>query len=424
LFKVLIVDDEAIIRKGLKNIIDWNNYNCYICGEASDGIEGMELIKAEKPDIIITDIRMPEIDGLDMIKNTREIIPNCKIIILTGYRDFDYLQKAIKIGAFDYILKPSKVQDIITVLKKSVEELEKLKKKEAEIEKIKKSLEDKIPELKQKLLYDIIFNLKTDLKNVEEELKLYKINFNEFVIILVENKENDYNAKEDNQLYRIGVLNTFSDVFSDSFGIHFITLSEEKLIFILQPNESKIEIMEKIYEKIDAFNEIVAQFFNIKVAIGVSGLGVGVYELSARMKEAEEALYFNATTNNTIEEDNKVYLESHDLRSDTLSITIKKAMDYIEKNYNKHITLNVLSEQIYISSSYLSRIFANELGKNFVDYLNEVRIEKAKAYLCSDNYKTYEVADMVGIKDAHYFSKIFKKYTGLTPSEYRGKYIN
>ena len=109
-FKVMIIDDEPIIRKGLRNIIDWKQYDCEICAEAADGVEGAELIRSLRPDIIFTDIKMPEVDGLSMIKEIRENISDCKIIILTGYRDFDYAQEAIKLGAFDFILKPSKIK--------------------------------------------------------------------------------------------------------------------------------------------------------------------------------------------------------------------------------------------------------------------------------------------------------------------------
>ena len=98
---------------------------------------------------------------------------------------------------------------------------------------------------------------------------------------------------------------------------------------------------------------------------------------------------------------------------------LQKAMDYICENYTVSITLNELAEHTYVSTYYLSRMFKKELGKNFVEYLNEVRIEKAKELLKDNKYKTYEVAELVGIQDPHYFSKIFKKYVNMTPTEYK-----
>lgn len=103
----------------------------------------------------------------------------------------------------------------------------------------------------------------------------------------------------------------------------------------------------------------------------------------------------------------------------TINSTLQRAIDYINNHYSESITLNDTAEYAYVSTYYLSRMFTKELGKNFVDYLNETKIEKAKEFLKNTQYKTYEIAEMVGVKDAHYFSKLFKKYTGTTPSEYR-----
>jgi two-component system response regulator YesN len=103
----------------------------------------------------------------------------------------------------------------------------------------------------------------------------------------------------------------------------------------------------------------------------------------------------------------------------SLKLILRKAIDYIHEHYNEQVTLNEVAENIYVSTFYISRMFKKELGISFVDYLNDVRIEKAKELLKDVKYKTYEVAELVGIPDPHYFSKIFKKYSGMTPSEYK-----
>ena len=101
-----------------------------------------------------------------------------------------------------------------------------------------------------------------------------------------------------------------------------------------------------------------------------------------------------------------------------ISLVVRKTKEYIEKNYKNNITLKQVSDLNNVSTYYLSILFAKEVGKSFIDYLNEIRIDKANNLLL-DDYRTYEVADLVWIKDSHYFSKIFKKYVGMTPSEYR-----
>jgi two-component system, response regulator YesN len=108
----------------------------------------------------------------------------------------------------------------------------------------------------------------------------------------------------------------------------------------------------------------------------------------------------------------------------SIKLVLRKAMDYIQEHYADQITLNEVSEHAYVSTYYISRVFKKELGKNYVDYLNEIRIQKAKELLQDIRYKTYEIAEKVGIPDAHYFSKLFKKYEGVTPTEYRDSFRN
>jgi two-component system response regulator YesN len=103
----------------------------------------------------------------------------------------------------------------------------------------------------------------------------------------------------------------------------------------------------------------------------------------------------------------------------SIKLVLRKAIDYIQKHYKEQITLNIVAEHVYVSTSYLSRMFKKELGINFIDYLNGLRIEKAKELLMDPKYKTYEVAEKVGINDAHYFSRLFKKYVGISPTEFK-----
>lgn len=116
MFKVIIVDDEPIIVKGLSKTIPWDKYNCQVTGTACNGKEGMELISSQKPDILISDIHMPGLDGLTMIASIKSQFPNMQICILTGYRDFDYAQRAIYLGVTRYLLKPSKMNDLLEAL--------------------------------------------------------------------------------------------------------------------------------------------------------------------------------------------------------------------------------------------------------------------------------------------------------------------
>lgn len=142
MYKVLIIDDEEIIREGLKTVIDWDSLGCKVIGEASDGDEGLEMLSSMQPDIVITDIRMPGLNGLEMISKLKKHKHECKIIILSGFRDFEYAQQAVKLGAFRFLLKPTNTKEIIQSIEEAIIELKKLKSNEEIFKSLKKKVKE------------------------------------------------------------------------------------------------------------------------------------------------------------------------------------------------------------------------------------------------------------------------------------------
>ncbi len=538
MYKVLIIDDESIIRKGIKNIINWKQLDCEVCADASDGIEGIELIKKYLPEVIITDIRMPGMDGLSMIKQVKGIVPYSKIIILTGYRDFDYVQEAIKFGAFDFLLKPSKIEELTAVLTRAVNEINDQKIRHMEIDRFKVLFEQSIPVLREKLLYDIIYGLNTNEYEITEKMKLFNISIKNFVLVVM---ENDYDEKSnssqyDKHLYQFGIVNSFEEIFAEKYEVLSIMLNSSRVGFIIQkPDRIPLDI-EEVSEKCSYLQEVINNGFGFTVTIAVSSAGVSAMELPEKLKECLGSLeyksymgtnsiiqysdlnsFFRYEDYSTLDKYQKQLLESiksgneglvkvttqniaryvttnkininymknfyyttlssinnirisvsaievdkrheegrdiasllklieksesaeelnslledvavriaekvNNFNNKSIKLILRKAIDYIQEHYSEQVTLNEVAENIYVSTFYISRMFKKELGKSFVDYLNDVRIEKSKELLKDVKYKTYEVAEIVGISDPHYFSKLFKKYSGMTPSEYRESLI-
>lgn len=126
MYRVLLVDDEQIILKGLMKVVSWADYGCEVAGTASDGREGMKLIRDLRPDILFTDIRMPNLDGLEMIAAVKSEFPRMQVAVLTAFRDFDYAQKAIRLGVSRYLLKPSKMDEIKEAIQSMTQALAKL----------------------------------------------------------------------------------------------------------------------------------------------------------------------------------------------------------------------------------------------------------------------------------------------------------
>jgi two-component system, response regulator YesN len=265
MYKVMIIDDEETIREGLRTVINWEEHNCTIIGEAEDGDEGVKLIISQKPDIIITDVRMPGLNGLEMISKIKELHYQCVIVLLTGFREFEYAQQAVRLGAFRLILKPTNTNELLQIIDDAVAELR-----------------------KQATDQNEILNIRTKLK----------------------------------------------------------------------------------------------EFYGITQAA----------------------------------KDNPLTLEGPLTKSRYL---VAKSIEILKANYYKELDLKSVSDQLYISTWHLSKLLKKETGSNFIDILNEIRIEESKKLLLSPQFKIYEVAEKIGYNDVPYFTKLFKKHTGQTPMEFK-----
>ncbi|MBN2795713.1 MAG: response regulator [Clostridia bacterium] len=505
MYKVLVVDDEPIVRRGIVNIINWNALNCEVIGESGNGVEGMALVETFKPDIIITDIHMPEIDGLEMIKRCKHFIPESKIIILTGFRDFDYLQEALKLGASDFLLKPSKIESITSSVKKCVLELDFKLQRKTQMDKLEKHYEKSLPLLRDKLLLDILFRSAGSKEEVTENLKLYDMYIDDYLIMTIDIHHDENLDIYEKQLYKFGIINTVEDIFSDKYKSYTIHVTQSRLVVIIL-SDNTTGFMEDVLKRGENFQLLIKSCFNINVILGVSTLGRGWEQLHEKMTECFKALdyqfYFgedaiilyqdikqlnileenhnlttikadlitaihlgNQSLFNKINEELRFQIEKNQIQEPirffeeifiqlnikekitqmdlklaflefsnilnevvflnnqknikSLSQVLKLSLEYIQQHYHETITLQDLADETYVSIYYLSRMFKKEIGKNFTDYINEFRMNKAKQYLNESNFKAYEVAEMVGVPDPHYFSKLFKKYTGVSPTEYR-----
>lgn len=530
-YKVLIVDDEPMVRKGIAKVINWDSLGCEVIGEAGNGLEGMDMIKNHKPNIIIADISMPKLNGLDMIRETLDIVKHSKIIILTGYRDFDYIQEAMRMGAFDYLLKPSKLDILVKTIKRALLELKytyKLKETKA---KLINSFEKAKPILKEKLLKDIIIRVVNLDDTVIDELNTYDVYIKEYYLILIETgKSKDIYSR---QIHKFGLYNTFEEIFKEDLQYESVDVGNNRVIFIVSSN-GKSDFKNKVLLNLEEMMEIMTNCFDISLTASISTFGNTIEDLPRKAAEcfnsigysyylgegaiilaedfelpeysdiSELEVYSNqllkyiklgdkSNIEAIIEEifntlrNNKTYHcvdvdsflirviydiynyvlinkqldqgrygldavvlhekvqeacnikdlidiikdfsravanDINNLRKESFNNIIQNAVKYIKDNYTRAITLHDISSHVNVSTYYLSRMFKKETGKNFSEYINIFRIGKAKEHLKDPDLKLYEIADMVGISDSHYFSRLFKKNVGITPTQYRAECLN
>jgi Response regulator containing CheY-like receiver domain and AraC-type DNA-binding domain len=529
MYKVLIVEDEMLVRLGLKNSINWSKFNMTVVNDVSNGQEALDAYLKDAPNIIITDLRMPVMDGMELISKVREKDKKTKIIILTCMEEFNLARKALSMGVSDYILKLTMTQnDIDAVLKKVQDSLDEQNKHESSV----KGLDHDVGTFREKLIKDYIFY---DLYSKEEftkyvyDLKL-KIRPDRIILSIMEidhyKQLQDRFADEQGQLISFSMLNVLNELlegykrgeaFHEKDGRYLIIFS---FYDILQ----NAEIHDELSTILEHIRRVLKTYFNVSVTFASSRDFNGYELIKKNYKECSYLLKYKFYTNigsslfcETIKYD-KVTLEVRSLLQkylddcallnepyrkllqthiDSLVCTnpsesngLKKwffqwihfvisfcnltgestaslvsnyedeirecesleevisvsriynrkvlelkntrksfskevaaAIRFINENYIMEISLLQVADHVQLSPNYLSSLFKKELDMSFIEYLNEVRIEKAKELLLNTFMKSYEVAEKVGFTDNSYFGRTFKKVVGVSPNEFRKQWI-
>ncbi|WMJ87127.1 response regulator [Anaerocolumna sp. MB42-C2] len=535
MIKIFLVEDEIVVREGIKNNINWVENGFLFCGEASDGELAYPLIQKAKPDIVITDIRMPFMDGLELSRLIKKEMPMVKIIILSGYGEFDYAKEAINIGITEYLLKPinganllSSVKGIAEIIKKEQEEKENYNKflkdiKENEIEEKWRLFHDLVSnsdslasilergrelnlELtapfyniillqigivrggkKERETYPQIWQEINDLAELKGDAILFDCSIEGKAILLKGSSLDELNKIQDYYIRRlreildranpisyfggigkaVGRLGELSMSYyeaSRAFAYRYIWDINEILDYETIPNgyggaAQAIDFnMENISQldkrKVEAFlksgeieevhffvgeylkslgNEcrnsiLFRQYLVMDMYFIVTGfledLGYGTEVIDKPFKDSREMNIQISSLELTKGYIENIFLEAMEIRNEVADKhyngIIKRAKEYIMEHYaEEDLSLNQVAARVYISPSHFSTVFSQKTGRTFVKYLTDIRMNKAKELLKCTDLKTSEIGYMVGYKDPHYFSYLFKKTQNCTPKQYR-----
>ncbi|MCR4670931.1 MAG: response regulator [Saccharofermentans sp.] len=528
LFKVFICEDESIVREGLRDMIPWEKYGFEFAGDAPDGEMALPMIRKIKPDVLITDITMPFMDGLSLAKTVTKELPDIKIIVISGYSDFEYARKAIQIGVEQYLLKPVTKTDMINVLeatrKKIIEENEQkdyVKLYEQEFKKFERmshraffeklvegtmsveQIYEEADKLHLNLSADeyniVIFSIMDqdqttysgDASGVTDSLLNQFMQYPDYIIfrcnlfsyaVLIKGDGESLKRMEDKCVKMIreqcemssarldwhvavGVktnrLSGLSSCYQDAnrafayrhiFPTQHIFTSEQ-----LKP-EQYVQDEDEI-NKIDAgkFDPMIIRYFVQTGTINEIGTFTDEYMQSLEGSvhsilfryyllvsirvNVELALKESGVTPeqisdllptfdmNTAAEEVRSYLR--DILTVAINLRdteaqkrgndiIDNAVKYINEHYSdEDISLDSVAEEINISANYLSALFSNKVGLSFVEYITRKRMARAKILLRNTSKRSGEIANEIGYKDPRYFSFVFKKNQGCTPSQYR-----
>ncbi len=333
MMRVLLVDDEAIIRESIAAMIPWEELGYQLIGTAENGIVAYDMIRDEYPDVILTDICMPVMTGLELIEKANKLDETIKYVVLSGYNEFDYAKQAMKFGVKHYLLKPTDKRQIIDALR----------------EVKKTALQEKVIRDKETHIEKIVLRI----QDCESEYELNKIIFPIFE------------------------------------AIEKIEIAKSMGIDILLKSTTKSSVYET--DRVEFFESM------LDTKLTVEQMGKNLVRCLCKCKN----LYYQ-----------------HEFKENS---HVEKLKKYVEQHLNdENLSLKWLAENyLFVSVGYLSKQFVKEEGERFSDYLNRNRMERAKQMLQREGINVQTAAEACGFgNNPRYFAQVFKRYTGITPTEH------
>lgn len=532
MLKVFLAEDEFIIREGIKNNIDWQAHGYEFCGEASDGELAFPLIQKTRPDILITDIKMPFVDGLALSRLVKKELPETEIIILSGYEEFDYAKEAIQIGVARYLLKPINGETLLQEID-SVAEIILGKQKEKEIrEKYQKEMEENslrdqmdlfqhlvtgdcsmeellsvAGKLDLKIMapwYSIVLLKIQSMKHDYEEYsgsivvvdeRIAKLAEPEHVLIFdraLEGRAFLFKADSEDELlaYQKEYLGDVKEVLSSYMNLRYFGgigtpvnrlreipasfedashafahrylvaescildssllmqegAAEQEDFRISAVNPEQIDrakmqeflrtgdldevvyFVDEFFGKLDGgamksriFRQYITMDAYFSIVDFLKGLGLQKDEIEAPDQDSSILQDEKSAMDYIVRIMEKALVLREKKASSRYEDVVSEVIHYIEDNYaQEELSLNLLASHVNFSPNHLSMIFSQQTGQTLIRYLTDYRMNRAKELLRCSSKKSSVISMEVGYKDPHYFSYLFKKTQGMTPTQYRG----
>jgi two-component system response regulator YesN len=529
--KIMIADDEEHIRLGIAEGFDWKALGLEVAALAADGKEALALALHHQPDIILLDINMPHMNGLEFMKLAKNQLPRTVFIILSGYDEFEYAQEAIALGVSEYLLKPISPRELSESLEKAMERVRQQAEQAGFVQDLENSIQEFMPLLREKCIEDILHQ-RYSPTDIEQRMVYTGIEFpsDKFVVFLIELEElltYSGNDVANRQLTLFAVRNICDEVLNQQhWGMSIVALESTLVVLLSFELEKVLDLKELRLQLATAVKENIKRYLNLSVSIGVGNVYSGLQQIHYSYKEALNAIQMKALLGNgklidassmdwssstpasysyekellwaqylrngdervlevweaiyhsfetsgsdqshqvmilTIQQlflsVSKIFaaldLNLHETEYDSLynklhsytdipllkleldsfmqacldiinrakSSSYRKEIEqvkrYIQNHFNQDISLQILSADVYMNTNYLCTLFKSEVGETIHQYITRTRMEKAKELLQQTDLRIFEISEQVGFNHTSHFSHAFKKYTGITPIEFK-----
>ena len=412
--KVFLVDDEIVIREGIRESFPWEDTPYTLVGEAPDGEMALPMIRDTNPDIVITDIKMPFMDGLELCRVLRVQMPWVGIIVLSGYDEFEYARQCINLGVREYLLKPINAADLKEALDKVSKQITEERKQLEHASSLRARMGNDGKFLKEKLLGSLFTDeaMEEDAEGVLKQLASMGCPLPAPFYTVIDAAFNPTTTGQES----ISILTD-----SSNGSVHASPGRVGTRLLVL--GETMEDTEEKAYSFATSMVQELERADCDTIRIGIGDIVDTPEQIIKSFKSARHIRHLLVER----KEENALILgvrEMRDVNEDMPSV-INEAKLYMSQNYsNPNLMLPDVADAVNMSKSRFSAVFSQTTGQTFTEYLIHLRLGKAKELLRNTNYKNSQIAHETGYNDSHYFSYIFKKNTGMTPSEYRAQYQN
>lgn len=402
MYKVMIVDDEMIVRNAVKTLIQWEGSRFEYAGAASNGRNALDLVRNTKADIVITDIKMPEMDGLELIKELMQSSFDGEILVLSNYNDFDLVREALKLGAYDYMLKLTlKTESFMQTLEEMADKLDK-----RNLQFAKPLIRDNHSTEMGNRIIELLKTMdqskwKTSADDqAEGMLSESGLCFYSFSVRWRdEEREHQNRSLQD-------ILEKLTDgIFPSARFRLVIPINKSRSLFVIGCLTSQVAATPE--EVARRLINLADMYYNLQIGIIYGEIATGVNQLAGEMRanRLTEVLLAEPESGKSNE-----CLPNTSIREE-----VREVLFYLEEHYPERVAIADIAAFVGLSEPYLCQIFKSETGRSILTRLNEIRMDKACEMLKTGKYLVKQVAVDVGIPDPFYFNRLFRKHFGVSP---------